>query len=443
MSSFSKNSLITFFTEVLLFFLGLATLIIVARVLGPTGKGIYSLVLLIPGIMIVFGNLGIGGSNVYFVGSKKYKIEDVVSNSLILAISLGLILILVFWFLLRFEPFLNFIHSNQIPLVYLWILVLFIPVSLILDFFLNIICGKGEITNYNKIRILGGIIELVAMVIFLLILKRGISGAVFSSILSILFAALFSLFLIKKITQFHFFLNKKLLKDSFFYGGKVYLANALSFLNYRSDMVFLAFFLSPAAVGFYSIAVGVAEKLFMIPGAIATVLFPKVSSISNSEADDFTPKVVRHTFFIILISSLLLLFLAKPLIILVFGNAFLPSVLPLILLLPGIIAFGVGGVLAADLSGRGKPQFAVYSSLACLVIDTILNFILIPKWGVSGASIASSISYSVDTLIILIAFSKISKKPLKEFLLIRKKDFRDYIQLFSNFRDWTKLKKIE
>lgn len=94
--------------------------------------------------------------------------------------------------------------------------------------------------------------------------------------------------------------------------------------------------------------------------------------------------------------------------------------------------------MAADLCGRGKPQFAVYSSFACLVVDTILNFILIPKWGISGAAFASSVSYWVDTLIIIVAFSKISKKPLTEFLLIKKDDFKDYLQLFSNFRNWFK-----
>jgi O-antigen/teichoic acid export membrane protein len=443
MNSFSKNSLITFFTEILVFILSFVSLIILARVLGPTGKGIYSLILLVPSIMIVFGNLGIGGANVYFVGSKKYKIEDVVSNSLILAVLFGFILILVFWGLFQLPLVQKFTHFNQIPPFYLWIVIFIIPISLLLDFFRNILCGKEEITNYNKTRILECIIQLATIIIFLLVLKQGLFGATFSYALSIIGAALFTLFLIKKITKFHLFLNKKLLKDSVIYGGKVYLANALSFLNYRSDMFFIAFFWAPAAVGFYSLAVGIAEQLFMISGAIATVLFPRISSFSNSEADDFTPKVVRHTFFIMLISSLLLFFLAKPLITLVFGSAFLPAVLPLMLLLPGIIAFGVGGVVAADLSGRGKPEFAVYASLACLVVDTILNFILIPKWGISGASLASSISYSVDTLIILIAFLRISKKSLTEVLLIKKQDFQDYLRIFSDFKNRISKNKIK
>ena len=349
---------------------------------------------------------------------------------MILAIFLGFILILVFWAMLQFDSFQKFISSNQIPLVLLWLIVLTIPLCLLLGFFRNIIRGKGEITNYNKTRILEGFLQLIVLIVLLLVLKQGIQGAVFSYIISIIGATLLTIFLIRRALRLRFFLNRKLLKDSAVYGGKVYLANSLSFLNYRLDMLLIALFLNPMSVGIYSIAVGLSEKLFMIPGAFATVLFPKISSLKKSEADNFTPKIVRHTFFIMLVISLFLIFLANSLIKLFFGSVFLSAVMPLIILLPGIIAFGVGGVLAADLGGRGKPQFAVYSSFTCLMINIPLNILLIPKIGISGAAVASSVAYCADTLVILVAFLLISKKSIREVLLIKREDFQDYSQVF-------------
>jgi O-antigen/teichoic acid export membrane protein len=381
--------------------------------------------------MIAFGSLGIQSANIYFVGSKKYKIQDAVSNSLILAILLGFLLILLFWGMLQFSSFQKFIYLNHIPTLSLWIVIFTIPVSLLLIFFQGIICGKGEIINYNKTRLAGTVFQLVAVILLLLILKQGIFGAVFSYVFSIIGAVLFTIILIKKISNFHLFLNKKLLKDSAIYGGKVSLANATSFFSYRLDMLLIAMFLTPAAVGFYSIAVGISEKLLMMPGALATVLFPRVSSINYPEANNLTPRVVRHNLFIMIIVSLLLIILSRPLVEFIFGSAFLPSVMPLLILLPGIIAFGIGGVIAADLSGRGRPEFAIYSSLACLVTNIFLNIILIPKWGISGAALASSIAYWVDTLIIIFVFLKISRRPLHEFLLIRREDFHDYYKFFS------------
>jgi O-antigen/teichoic acid export membrane protein len=435
MNSFSKDSLITFLSEVLIFIFGFAASIILARILGPTGKGIYSLILLIPGLLLTFGSFGIESANVYFVGSRKYKIEDIVSNSLILAFFLSVFLILIFLVISQLNFFQDFIRTNQIPILYLWLAVLIIPLSLLLGFFRNILRGKGDITDYNKVRILESAIFLIGIIFFLMIFQKNIFGAVLSYLLSIICACLLNVFLIRKITQIRFYLTKNLLRDSLIYGGKVYLANAMSFLNYRLDMLLIALFLTPAAVGFYSIAVGIAEKLFIISGTLAGVLFPKISSLSSGEASDFTPKVSRHTFFLMIVASLFLAILAQPLIKILFGVNFLPSVLPLLILLPGIIAFGIGGVLAADLSGRGRPEFAFYSSFACLIVNIILNIIFIPKWGIGGAALASSISYWIDTLIILLVFLKISQKSLSEILIIKKEDFRDYLQLLSNLKN--------
>jgi O-antigen/teichoic acid export membrane protein len=436
MKKFSRNSLITLLTEVLIFVFGFVGLIILARILGPEGKGIYSLVLLIPGIMITFGSFGIESANVYFVGSKKYNIQDVVSNSLILAVFLGLVLILIFWGITNFDFFQNFISTNKISSLYLWLVVLVMPISLLLSFFRNIIRGKGEITNYNKTKLLESVLQLLAVIVFLVILGQGVFGAVSSYILALVGAAFFSVFLIKRLARLNVFINKNLLKDSASYGGRVYLANSISFLNYRLDMLLIAVFLAPAAVGLYSIAVGISEKLFMIPGALTTVLFPKICSLGASQASDFTPRVTRHTLFILLISSFLLILLANPLIRLFFGLDFLPSILPLVILLPGTLAFGVGGVLAADLAGRGKPQFAIYSSFACLAVGIPLNILLIPRMGISGAAVASSIAYCVDTLVVLVAFLKISKKSLVEVLIIKGRDFQDYLRLLSIFKNW-------
>lgn len=441
MNSFSKDSLLTFFTEILTFVFNVSGAVIVARVLGPEGKGIFSLTILIPGLMIAFSGLGMESSNVYFIGSKKYKIQDIVSNSLSVAALTGFSLIILFWVLSYSSFFKNFISSNHISLLHLWIVVIAIPLYLLLSFFKNILRGKGDILKYNILGVLEYVVQLITIILFLLILRGGIGGAVFSYVLTIIFVASIAVILVRRIARIHFSFNKKLMKDSLFYGLKVYFANIISYLNYRMDMFFIAMFLVPSAVGIYSISVGIAERLFIIPGALATVLFPKVSSIGGSEANDFTPKIVRHTFFAMVICSLLLIFLAKPLITFVFGSIFSPAVLPLVILLPGIIAFGIGGVLAADLAGRGKPQFAAYSSLACFISNIILNIVLIPRFGISGSALASAISYWVDTLVILIAFLKISKKPLSEVLLIKTQDFKDYLRLLDSFKEWIQIKR--
>jgi len=426
MTSIQKNSAITFSSQIFISVLGFITSIILARALGPTGKGIYALIILIPWVMLKLGSLGIESSNVYFTGSKQYEIEDITSNSLLSSILLGLILLLLFFGVFHLNIFQNFLNSNQINHFYLWLIVLTVPFSLLFGFLLNILLGKEKIIIYNKINIFKAIFQLIAIIVFLLILKKGIFGAIISYVLTIIVFALFVILLIRKFTRITFSFNRKLLEDSTKYGVKVYFGNFAQFLNYRLDIFIVAAFLAPAAVGFYSIAVGMAERLWMFPGAIATVLFPRISSLKDVEADNLTPRVARHTFLIIFVLSLVLALLAKPLIRFFFGSAFLPSVMPLLLLLPGIITLGGAKTLTADLAGRGKPQFGTYASFISLGINIPLNLWLIPKWGISGAAFASSVAYTVAAVMIIIAFIKVSNKSWTDILFIKKQDFQDY-----------------
>jgi O-antigen/teichoic acid export membrane protein len=426
MTSISKNIAITFSSQILIFAFGFIASIILARALGPTGKGIYVLIILIPTVMLKLGSLGIEAANVYFTGSKQYEIKDIISNSLISALFLGLTLMLLFWGVSYLNIFQNFLNSNQIDSVLLWLVVLTVPFSLMFGFLSSIILGKEEIVKYNKINIFHNIIRVIAIIIFLVILKQGILGAVVSHVLAVIGGTLFVILLIRKIGKVTFCYNQRLFKDSTVYGLKAYFGNIIQFLNYRLDMFLVAIFLDPAAVGFYSIAVGIAETFWMLPGAIATVLFPRISSLDSTEANNLTPGIARHTFFIIFVFSLILALLAKPLIKILFGSPFLPSVMPLLILLPGIIALGGAKTLTADLAGRGKPQFGTYASFVSLAVNIPLNLWLIPKWGISGAAFSSSIAYIVATLVVIIAFVKISDKAWTNILLIKKQDFQDY-----------------
>jgi len=50
----------------------------------------------------------------------------------------------------------------------------------------------------------------------------------------------------------------------------------------------------------------------------------------------------------------------------------------------------------------------------------------IPKWGIAGAAFASSVAYIAATIVVVIAFVKISGKSWNVILLIKKQDFQDY-----------------
>ncbi|MFH1074314.1 MAG: hypothetical protein V1752_04410 [Candidatus Firestonebacteria bacterium] len=68
---FAQGALYTLGTRVALAAAALFTGIIIAQVLEPQGRGAYSLAVLVPVMLYLTGNLGIGISNVYFASKKK------------------------------------------------------------------------------------------------------------------------------------------------------------------------------------------------------------------------------------------------------------------------------------------------------------------------------------------------------------------------------------
>jgi len=223
-----------------------------------------------------------------------------------------------------------------------------------------------------------------------------------------------------------FSLNIALLRESLKYGIKAHLGNIAQFLNYRLDMFLVAYFLAVKELGYYSLAVGLAEKLWMIPGAITTVLFPRISSLSSDEANNLTPKVARITLFTVSSSAIILLFLSRYLIKFFYGVAYLPSVKPFTILLPGIVALSVCKIITADLAGRGRPEFGTFAAYISLGANLPLNLLLIPKWGISGAAFSSTISYVLATLVVFCIFLKVSGNSLVSIVLLKRKDIEKF-----------------
>lgn len=435
--SLTSGSTITFISNIFTFALGLCASIIVARVLGPTNKGIYALIVLMPAILLKFGTLGIEASNVYFSGNRKYTISSIGSNSLFYGLSLGFALIFIFWIVSKTEIYQNFISSKNLNASYIWLLMLTLPFSLVSGFFNSILVGREKVVQFNCLRILGICLQVLFLVILLILLDLGVLGAVLVSVVVCPINVALMIVFVNKIEKVKFSFNARLLSDSLKYGTKAYFGNLAQFLNYRLDIFLVAYFLTTADVGYYALAVGIAEKLWMLPGSITTILFPRVSSIKIKDANNLTPRVSRNTLPIMLLLALGLLLICKPVIRIMYGSLYFPSVKPFMLLLPGIVALSVSKLFTADLAGRGKPEFGTLAAFISLAVNIPLNIYLIPRWGIAGAAFSSTVAYSLASLISLIAFLKISGNSLLDTLIIKKQDIQTYflpkLQRFKMF----------
>lgn len=430
---FKKNVSITLAAQISIFFIGLISSVIIARTLGPEGKGIFAIATLVPKMLFMFGNLGLSSAIIYFIGKKKYSLQDVSSSIFTLAIILGFGLCLLTILLLNCF---SFTFLKGVPFLLIGMSVFILPFNLLISFYNSSLLAKEKIKLYNFIQILPNAIFLTFFLLLLLFSKKTILNAVISQLLASISICLILVFLLRKLTKMkiNISVNRKFIKDSLKFGGKAYLANLMTFFTYRLDIFLVNFFLSPIQVGYYSLAVGLAEFLWYIPNATSTILFPRITSLKSEEARKFTPKVMRHILFIIIIAALCLFSFSKFIIKIMYGKLFFPSLIPLWLLLPGVIMLSIGKITSSDLLGRGKPIYATIISAVTLLVTIVLDLWLIPRFGIAGAAIASTIAYSLSATIGLICYLKVSNNRLSEMIIIKRQDFLVYRDTFLKLK---------
>jgi O-antigen/teichoic acid export membrane protein len=172
-----------------------------------------------------------------------------------------------------------------------------------------------------------------------------------------------------------------------------------AYLNYRVDEIIIAALLPPEQLGFYAIAVGLVERLWILPGAVGRALLPHLTN--SSERDPaLSAMISRHVVIWTGAACFLISISADQIVTILYSSEFVAVVSPLRWLLPGIFAMSIGKVLVTELLARQKPYYALWSTGVAVVVNVLFNILLVPRMGITGAAIASTISYSLLSVII-------------------------------------------
>ncbi len=421
MGEFTKNTTITFLVRILNLIIGLVTSIVIARNLGPNGKGIYSLVILLPTLIVNFTNIGIGPATVYYIGKGKYSYEKIFGNNIIMSLIISIFSILVGLIIIIF--FRKFFFSG-ISSYYLFFSLILIPFILLFGYLESILLGLKCFEKYNLASLIHTILFLILIVICLVIFKVTIFGVLLSNILAYFLVNILLFIWIKRlIGNISLKIEKGYIRDTSNYGIQAHLSNILSFLHLRLDMLLINFFMNPLAVGYYSISVAIVEKLWLISQSASIILFTKVSSERDERVlKEFTPIVSRSILLVTALGSALIFFISRWMVIFLFSEAYLPAVQPLQILLIGTVAVSCSRILGNDIAGRGRPILNTYLNTLTVAVNLGLNILWIPKFGIVGAAWATTISYSITLIGSLLIYCKISGNTIAQTIFIQKSD---------------------
>lgn len=429
-----KDSTFTLLTQGLVFVLSLLVSVVIARVLGPSLKGAYSIFVLTLSLASMSVTFGLGAAVVYLGAQDAKRLPRLAGNGLAAALATGLLGIVVMETAILTPFFRHYLQENGLDTRLLQGGILLLPVLQVQAYLVEILRAGGDIKRYNLARLARVALNLGGVIIWVWAWPQGVTGAIMAWLGAVLISAIFTVWWALQLCHYQIAWDRALFRQMLHFGLKLYPGNIMQFLNYRLDVFIVGFLLGPREVGLYVTATALAERLWDIPHALRTVLLQRVAATKEEEsANQLTAQTVRVTLALVAIISLLLAFIAFPLIRLLYGQAFLPSAPLLIILLPGIVLLSVGKLLATHLSGRGRPEVGTYAAAAALLATVSLDFLLIPRYGLTGAAIASAVSYTVSAMMIFGIFLYTSEMRAVEILFIHRRDISLIVQRLRTF----------
>lgn len=393
------NTVYTFITSFIILTLGLTNSIILARVLGPEGRGEVAAAMLWPGLLVYLGSLGLFPAITYYSAQKDSDLTVVFSNALLLGIIQSLVILPLGYFMM---PKLLASQSGAVIAAGRLFLIS-IPLGLLTQYGMNILQSQLYMRVFNTIRLitpvgyLGGVILLVfgqqLTVVYILWLQIGLG-------LISLLTAFVSLFLLCHIHPIQ--LNLSQAKTMLRYGLKVHFGTISQLANLRLDQALISAFMPSVQLGFYVTAVSTSSLVQVLPSALRMVMTPAIAK--KATVDEGIKTLVssfRKYWMISLISFPFLLLTLPAIIPFVYGNEFAGAIRPTLLLLMAGLFLGAKEVLSGGLQGLGEPWLVSQSEIISLFITAFSLLIFLPAWGIMGAAIATLLAYFVSLMILV------------------------------------------
>lgn len=380
----------TYLTRVLIVALGFVNSVLVTRLLGPEGRGLFAVATTVAAIGVQLGNLGLHSSNTYQVSRDVRTLPLLLGNSLLVSAAAAGAALLAYPLLL-WRPDLAPVTGLLLPLT-----LAAIPAGLASLLLQNLLIGTLQIRTYNVIDLTtrGLAIALVALTVPLGLVSPEMVFALVQ--LSVVIGVGWAFLALRRGFEQPVGGSLELLRGGMQYGLRAYFGSLFAFLVLRSDVVIVSYLRGAKETGYYSIAVGLADILLMLPTVVGTVLFPRLSAVQDLQQRwQLTRRVLKVMLPATPLALLATLVAAPFLIRLAYGSAFDPSFPAVAWLLPGIGFFAINTILMNLFAACGMPPISMISPLVALVVNVVLNLLLVPVWGFVAASISSSVCYGL------------------------------------------------
>ena len=423
---FVSGVVVTFGTRLLMLAGVFGSGLVVARWLGPEGFGTYAVLNVTVALALQIGSAGLPSANTYFIARDRSTVGPIWANAVVFASLVGLWLTVSVVGLAWFRPGL----FGGVSLGLLALAAASLPSQLLFVLALNVLLALDRIRQLNLFDALLPTLVLANALIALIVLRQQLfvlvclntaAGIALTLVLAIYLQRIIS----KQKQSRAVRTDSRLLKAMLGYGMKFYVSIMAGTIILRADLLIVNHYRGAAEAGVYGIASQFSFLLLMLPGVIATLLFPRVAA-SQDQRGEFAVRVTRHTTLIMLLLCLATAAcsFALPLI---YGQRFHDATFQLLILVPGIFFMGLESVLVQHFTGTGLPAAIPLFWVITVVFNIGLNLLLVPAFGARGAAVNSTLSYALIFLLVAIYFRMKTRRGIAETFVLRSHELRNLL----------------
>ena len=305
--------------------------VILSRILGAAGYGLYSSIIVVPTIVIGFTQLGIRRATMYHLSARKLEEDSIVSAVFILLLITSVLSVLISGLVFLFS------ESAKADPFLLTLIMITVPFVLCNVFAGGIFLGKQQILRANILNAGPTFLNLVFVILLVWVFRFSVRGAFMALFLGNISMFIFVFYTIRKsynITwKYHEGIMKSMVRLGVVFAFSIFIMQ----LNYRMDIILLKKYSTLTQVGLYSLAVQIAEQLWHVPYAIETIVLTRSAAATDEQASNRTvASIMRVSFLISLFFGGVVYFIVPTIIPLVFGSDFSRSVPMIRGILPGV-----------------------------------------------------------------------------------------------------------
>lgn len=407
-SSLGRGMVYTFLTQVPTLVLYFVASTLMTRLLGDTGRGEYALLVNLGALLVMMVGMNLGFGITYYAARSSTDARHAIGLATSMLLINMVLVAIVLWAMSAHAPITSvFMPPERLEWPYWAYVYLTVVLGLVNSSVAGLFLGLKRFRTLNGMSIFTAASSAVGFTVLYLLKDAVAPDRMFSVVLAITAGCMFLVTMawcllyameVREVPRPLF--TPALVRPILAFSLVGHVSNLVNLINYRFDVWVVEEYEGHAALGLYAVAVGLTQMLFHIPDNFSRVVQPFLFGAEREAMLGRFKVIARFNFTAVFVVLVVLGTTAHWLVPALFGEVFTGSVMALYLLLPGTLFCSAFKLLAQLVVQGGLQRFNLLATAAGAVVTIVLDLVLIPRWGITGAALASTASYFTIFLIV-------------------------------------------